>query len=105
MHFGKSEIFELDGDPCPTPVGQPCLRCHEPIGPNEYGYITAHSDGSLKPQHFECFMRAIVGSLGHQQGKCFCFGGTEEDPPEMTEREAARAALAYYVVHMGQVIS
>ena len=46
--------------------------------------------------HPNCFMRTILGSVGHQQKKCNCFGGNEEDPPEMSLREAANAAVALF---------
>jgi hypothetical protein len=36
-----------------------------------------------------------LGSVGHQKGTCSCHGGTEEDPPEMTKRQAAVAAWVY----------
>lgn len=80
-----------------------CLWCGEPV---------AEEDGEAEPipcleagpsgdhlrtawRHRECAARATLGSLGHQRGRCACHGGTEEDPPGMTRREAARAALAY----------
>ena len=46
--------------------------------------------------HRECQMRQFVGSVAHLEGRCQCFvpGSTCTDPPEMTRREAARAAVA-----------
>ena len=38
----------------------------------------------------------VVGSVGHQLGRCSCFGGDEDDPPGMTVREAALAAVDLY---------
>jgi hypothetical protein len=48
------------------------------------------------PMHRECAFRSIMGSLAHIEGRCSCVvaGATETDPPEMTRREAAKAALA-----------
>jgi hypothetical protein len=46
--------------------------------------------------HRECMVRQVVGSVGHLQRRCPCYGGTETDPPEMTRREAARAACELY---------
>lgn len=43
--------------------------------------------------HFECAARGTLGSVGHQLRKCSCWGGTEDDPPHMTKRQAAQAAL------------
>jgi hypothetical protein len=42
--------------------------------------------------HMECFIRSVVGSVGHQMQQCHCYGGTVDDPPNMSKREAARAA-------------
>lgn len=68
-----------------------CLRCEEPL--SEGG---ASRSGDT---HQECLMRAVLGSLGHQRMRCSCFGGTEEDPPHMTKREAALAAVGYAYVY------
>jgi hypothetical protein len=40
-------------------------------------------------------MRAIIGSVAHVEHRCSCFvpGSTESDPPGMTRREAANAAV------------
>ncbi len=46
--------------------------------------------------HRECGMRCIIGSVGHLKGRCSCYGGMESDPPEMTLREAAKAAIALW---------
>lgn len=45
--------------------------------------------------HFECGFRMIAGSVAHIQRRCSCFGGHDWhlDPPGMTRRQAARAAL------------
>lgn len=89
-----------------TPVGEPCLRCREVILPGDSGMITLfmRADGSsLQPQHLACFMRGIVGGLNHLRGCCTCCGGTEEpDPPGMTTREAAEAALQYWQANAGR---
>ncbi len=39
----------------------------------------------------------MIGSIGHQQKKCPCYGGSYEDPPEMSKREAAQLAVDYFV--------
>lgn len=92
----------VDGD-CTmtaTPVGWKCLRCEEPIAADDDGLIMpyAHAGpggGRLVAQHRECFMREVLGSVGHQDKKCSCYGGTEEDPPGLTRREAAWAAVEF----------
>jgi hypothetical protein len=76
-----------------------CFRCEEPILPGEEAAQNVHffnADGTVTESawHHECALRSIIGSVGHLRGTCSCNGGTEEDPPEMSRREAARAAVA-----------
>jgi hypothetical protein len=68
-----------------------CYHCGEPVLPAEHA--PGHCPSCF---HLECWIRATVGSLGHQQGRCACFGGTADDPPGHTRREAARAAWDYH---------
>jgi hypothetical protein len=60
-----------------------CLHCGEALLPTE-----DHRDGL----HIECIARLTLGSIGHQMHQCPCYGGTVEDPPNFTKRQAARAA-------------
>jgi hypothetical protein len=83
-----------------TPVGVPCVYCEEPIQLGDRGVIIPHvgqkgCDAS-HPWHMDCFLRTVVGSVGHQKQKCSCFGGNEDDPPGMTKREAATAAARLF---------
>jgi hypothetical protein len=81
-------------------VSEVCLHCDEPVLTGERSEVTSYLDASgvlaSRTVHWECGARAVVGSVGHQLGKCSCHGGTEEDPPGMSKREAARAACALY---------
>ena len=49
-----------------------------------------------KPAHQECMLRAVAGSAAHMLRECSCYGGTREDPPGMTKRQAAKLALDTY---------
>lgn len=78
-----------------------CGHCREVIGPDDRkreipGFTC---DGPVVvPYHNECFIRRIVGGLNHQQGRCTCCGGdSPPDPPWMTTRDAARAAINYWM--------
>lgn len=89
-----------DAEEVSTPLGQPCLHCHEPIVAGDRGFLrlTMTLRGAqLEPTHRECDLRGVVGSVGHLQGRCSCFGGNEEDPPGMTAREAAQAVWDHIV--------
>ena len=65
-----------------------CQYCDEEILPGE------RADVIGSDFHRECLFRTGAGSVGHIRKRCSCYGGTEEDPPGMTKREAAKAALA-----------
>jgi hypothetical protein len=67
-----------------------CAFCNEPILPEEHKPLEAWTQRDM---HNECLVRAVAGSAAHQLGECSCFGGSREDPPGMTIRQAA--LLAY----------
>jgi len=76
-----------------------CPHCDEPVEAG--GVLIPHaSDGpTLEPRHWhwECAMRVIIGGLNHLRGTCQCCGGSDPpDPPWMSPREAARAAVTEY---------
>lgn len=83
-----------------------CLWCGEEISGEELlnassvAYLTAEGH-QTRYFHHECGFRTAMGSLAHMQQRCSCYGGTEDDPPEMTKRQAARAALEAYLRRQG----
>jgi hypothetical protein len=87
------------------PVGEICPHCGEAIAADDSGYVMPMIEraevGSdayvarMRAWHWACHRRAVVGSLGHQRGRCSCHGGSDEDPPDLSRREAARAASLY----------
>lgn len=54
--------------------------------------------------HYECHMRQFLGSLAHVEKRCGCYvpGAEETDPPGMSLRDAARAAVAAFEKASGQ---
>lgn len=77
-----------------TPVGEKCMHCEEPFKRGDDGFSEA--SGYV---HRACRIRLVLGSVGHQMGRCSCYvkdGTSFEDPPGMTRREAAEAALTLY---------
>jgi hypothetical protein len=70
-----------------------CVWCEEVIQDGEQ-----HENFPSDPMHFECGFRSICGSVAHQLRRCHCFklGSKLSDPPGLTKREAARAALALF---------
>lgn len=91
----------FDGDELvDIPIGVPCAYCDEPITERDVGVIMPYLDRegmSEKPWHWECEMRQVVGSVGHQLHRCACYrkDGTEpeDDPPGLTKHEAAKLAV------------
>lgn len=72
-------------------MNDPCPWCDEAIAPGD----NLHHMAIGAPWHKECFVRSVLGSVAHQRRRCACYipGSTENDPPGMTKREAARAAV------------
>lgn len=70
-----------------------CLHCGEPVEDGEQSEMY-HS----QPMHKECGLRGVIGSVAHIEHRCSCFapGSTENDDPNLSIREAARAAVAAY---------
>jgi hypothetical protein len=72
-----------------------CMHCGEPLLPDEA--VPAESRvlpaGAGVNYHRECLVRMVAGSAAHQLRECTCFGGTREDPPGMTARQAAILAF------------
>lgn len=76
-----------------------CAWCDEPFLEDDVGYLiphVGHGEVTELGYHVECWQRQVIGSVGHIRRRCSCYGGTEEDPPGMTRREAAHAAVSAF---------
>lgn len=73
-----------------------CIHCDEPVLSSEER--EQYANGPIA--HRECFARRVIGSLAHIERRCSCYvpGATCTDPPEMTRREAARAAVKAFLL-------
>ena len=68
-----------DAVPTPTPVGQVCYDCCEPVVDGDRGFVRVVArmvggkltGGSAEPVHAECDLRSVVG---HDVGICPCTG-------------------------------
>lgn len=74
----------------------PCSWCAEPVRADE------QHRNFLQAMHVECGLRSIVGSVAHQERRCACFGGAEEDNPNLTKRENAQAAMKCFYMNQAQ---
>lgn len=74
-----------------------CLYCDEPIRMgDELARFPIGTQDGVRIAHIECAYRAVAGGVNHLKGLCTCCGGTQPpDPPELSRRDAARAALDY----------
>ena len=74
-----------------TPAGEICVHCEEPISPGDSGVVYANGPAA----HRNCFLRATFGSVAHIEKRCSCFvpSASEADPPGLTKRQAADAAV------------
>lgn len=74
-----------------------CVWCEEEVKPDENAITLPHIEQgngiSFEVLHFNCFMRTIVGSVGHQMHLCGCYGGHQDDPIGVSRREAANQAV------------
>jgi hypothetical protein len=73
---------------------QMCLYCGEAVADGDDSGAIING-----PSHLECAFRSINGSVSHIERRCSCFitGSDEGDPPGMTLRQGARAAMAAYL--------
>jgi len=100
--FGQS----WDASVCPpdthvdTPVGQLCGWCDEAIGDNDSGVVLPVAFAVVPHNvcyHRNCWLRQVIGSVGHQDGRCSCRDGHGDgDPSNMTRRQAADAAVEMF---------
>lgn len=74
-------------------MSETCWHCGELVLIGEEAAYPLQTEEGPRQRHRECAIRNIVGSVGHIRGTCSCKGGTEEDPPGMTKRQAAEAAV------------
>lgn len=76
-----------EGTQVPTPVGETCELCSEPIEENDQGtFIGAlrgeegNLVGILAPVHRECSLRSVIGGIGHLQNHMrWCIGANDPD--------------------------
>ncbi|HEY7195472.1 MAG TPA: hypothetical protein VH439_17145 [Gemmatimonadales bacterium] len=90
-----------------TPVGEDCSWCFERITEGDDGFelpfASPLSDAKAIYYHRQCFLRTVLGSVSHIERLCSCFvSGSEcSDPPGMSKREAATAAVKAYEKYEG----
>jgi hypothetical protein len=89
----------------PFPYGERCMHCDEVLdevaGDGGQAFPCQTTEGaSIRHAHKECAMRQGVGGLAHLQGRCRCFGGTDdESEQDMTARQEAQAVWAWVKLH------
>lgn len=93
-YFGDPKFRKEDETQIDTPIGSACAWCKEAVEAGDTGTVTYG-----RVMHYECTIRGMAGSIGHQKKLCSCFGGNQEDPEGMTMRQSAVAATHYWHLH------
>lgn len=91
-----------DATQVPTPVGDPCLYCTEPIEADDRGVLMPYVDrvedgvvvGGVAPVHMECDLRMGIGTAEHLRGDCACSKPDVVHEDTKTFRQEARETLA-----------
>lgn len=97
--FGQYRHESGEVEHIAVPVGEVCLRCEEPIAETDSGVTMPYYGKRGTPPveraiHVECHIRSFVGSVAHQEMRCPCYGGIDDEVNDgMSRREAARAAV------------
>jgi hypothetical protein len=115
--FGESwgSPFNQDCPQIPVPTGETCDWCVQPIADSDSGVrqmgiiLDANRQMAARPMywHRNCWLRQTVGSVGHQMRRCGCYVGMDnpgrmDDPPGLSDREAADAAVQLFYDAAGQ---
>lgn len=84
-----------DGTRVPTPVGELCQWCEEPIEQDDQGSFIGTKDGP-RPVHRECSFRMVMGGIGHLEDHArWCV--QEHDPDGgRTPRQSAIEVWEWY---------
>ena len=103
--FGRrwdAPVVDPPATELPTPVGDACLWCEEPIEAGDCGLwmhcvvmVDGESVGVVKPIHMECQVRQALGGIAHLEGRCSCRGSLCDPDDGLPLREAARVAVEY----------
>lgn len=91
LYFGPAVHRKPHETLVAAPIGRLCLICREAVVDGDIGTLQGDD-----PIHYECALRGVAGSVAHQLAQCSCHGGKFEDPPGLTQREAAQAAATLY---------
>lgn len=107
QHFGPGNHDGPEADVwTDTPIGKPCDWCEEIFIAADRGVSVPRlniviagreeDEETRAYYHFNCFLRSIIGSVAHLEGKCTCCGGSSHEPPGLTRRQAADAAVLLF---------
>jgi hypothetical protein len=80
-----------------------CTWCGEAVLDGEGKTLDVITTSGIDTRwiHDECEARGVIGSLAHVEGRCRCAvpGSEAGDPPGLTKRQAAQAALSAWLAH------
>jgi hypothetical protein len=89
IHLESCPLYAISYQGIKAKAARACVWCEEPVEVDE------GDDRFSQPMHWECGFRSVAGSVAHIEHRCGCYIPSSErgDPPGMTKREAARAAV------------
>jgi hypothetical protein len=113
--FGSSWGAPVNEGPrVPVPVGMSCSWCAEAIETGDSGVVMPHVEEPkpgvfvtrIRPLHCNCHLRSVIGPLVHVEEQCGCYTShfTDNDPPGMTRRQAADAAVDAFYAKYGHAL-
>jgi hypothetical protein len=110
LYFGQHwDVPRLEGaTQVPTPVGEPCLWCDEPIEEGDRGIQMLQANEPLlallqdfpstafRPIHRECDLRQFLGGIAHLSHKCECYGHDSDKFEEELGLSKRQEAIAVW---------
>lgn len=102
LYFGEpwGSVLCDSGERWPTPVGENCVLCLEPIEADDRGVFMPHAQKSdctaLHPAHRECALCMTTSGIGHHLDHDFWCLNVGDPHAGLGYRESARRVWAWY---------
>lgn len=86
-----------DGEQAPTPVGELCFECQEPVREGDRGQFLTVDGPRPVPVHRECQLRVALGGIGHLEDHAYWCGKQGDPDGGRTSRQSALEVWALIV--------
>lgn len=92
-----------DAKQFPCPAGEKCILCGQVVIEGESGvmmaFVNEQGESGTAPQHIECFLRTVFGSVDHLEQRCSCYRPVEAGTRVQNFRAQARETMEWLVLH------